>query len=326
MFAAFRGSVTRATLGFSGGFHVVDDAPVAEATAEEVPLPAEAAERIEEYIPGPAELAVIDAGDRHEAMVRMDEHDVRMLLERVQSSALRKWVYVLPDGSKGLTVHAVQDITQTMNWSGKCRIGVLPETLTVEQITADAGNGPEPFWVATIFAKDNVTEAVLPGSSMEPQRMRLRQSTADRKRKAGAKIPDDNAIFDVFSRTKAIQKATRNALAAFIPEQVEQTIIAMFEKDPSRVEKIQTEAEARVAELPPPLTDDKAKALVAEARLIDDRIRELGGGQGKVLLTPGMFHAYLANAEHSHERLEDFLGYLRDREEKITAQFEEATA
>jgi hypothetical protein len=31
----------------------------------------------------------------------MDEHDVRMLLERVQSSALRKWVYELPDGSKG---------------------------------------------------------------------------------------------------------------------------------------------------------------------------------------------------------------------------------
>jgi hypothetical protein len=56
------------------------------------------------------------------------------------------------------------------------------------------------------------------------------------------KIPEDNAIFDVFSRTKAIKKATRNALAAFIPEEVEQTIIAMFEKDPSRVERIQTEA------------------------------------------------------------------------------------
>jgi hypothetical protein len=114
----------------------------------------EAAEAIEEYIPGPAELAVIDPADRHEVMVRMDEHDVRMLMERVQSSALRKWVYVLPDGGEeGLTVHAVQDITQTMNWSGKCRIGVLPETLEVEQITADAGNGDEPFWVATIFAR-----------------------------------------------------------------------------------------------------------------------------------------------------------------------------
>jgi hypothetical protein len=65
------------------------------------------------------------------------------------------------------------------------------------------------------------------------------------KRKAGMKIPEDNAIFDVFSRTKAIQKATRNALAAFIPEEIEQTVIAMFEKDPSRVERIQTERSRR---------------------------------------------------------------------------------
>jgi hypothetical protein len=91
--------------------------------------------------------------------------------------------------------------------------------------------------VATIFARDEVTGAMLPGSSMEPQRMRLQARTADRKRKAGQKIPEDNTIFDVFSRTKAIQKATRNALAAFIPEEIEQTIIAMFAKDPSRVER-----------------------------------------------------------------------------------------
>lgn len=310
---------------------MVDDATVAQATAEEAPLPAEAAERIEEFIPGPAELAVIDASDRHEVMVRMDEHDVRMLLERVQSSALRKWVYVLPDGTKGLTVHAVQDIVQTMNWSGKCRIGVLRDSggrpvVEVEQITADAGNGDEPFWVATTYAIDEQTGMVLPGSSMEPQRMRLRASTADRKRKAGMKIPEDNAIFDVFSRTKAIQKATRNALAAHIPEQVEQTVIAMFERDPSRVELIRTEAETRVAEMPPPLADERAVAQTAKARAIYDEIRELGGGRGKVDVTPGMFHAYLTAAAHDHDRLDDFIGWLEGRRAEVAAKYEGTAA
>jgi hypothetical protein len=306
---------------------VANEQTAVDATAEDVPeMPPEAAQAVEDYLPTAAELAVIDAGDRHEAMLRMDEHDVRMLLDRAQSSALRKWVYQLPDGAKGLTVHAVQDITQLANWSGKCRIGVLPETLTVEQITADAGNGDEPFWVATIFAQDEVTGARLPGSSMEPQRMRLRASTADRKRKAGQKIPDNNTIFDVFSRTKAIQKATRNALAAFIPEEIEQTIIAMFAKDPSRVEKIQTEQEAKLAEMPPPLTDDRAVGLQERADALYDEIRELGGGRGKVEFPPGQYGAWKLQAVHSHDLLERLCDYLEKRRDEIAAQFAEAAS
>ena len=287
----------------------------------EAPMP-EAAEAIEEYIPGPAELAVIDPSDRHEVMVRMDEHDVRMLMERVQSSALRKWVYELPGGQRGLTVHAVQDVTQQMNWSGKCRIGVLPETLSVERIVEDAGNGPEPFWVATIFAKDEVTGAVLPGSSMEPQRMRLKAHTAKKKRDDGAKIPEDNTIFDVFSRTKAIQKATRNALAAFIPEEVEQTIIAMFAKDSSRVERIQTEQEQKLAELPPPLTDERARELIGRCEALYDEIRELGGGQGKVKFPPGQFSSWMLQSQHDHGALERFVAYLEQRREEIPVELE----
>lgn len=309
--------------------HTQDDA--VDATAEEVPsgdrpMSPEAAEAIQEYIPGPAELAVADPDDRHEVMLRMDEHDVRMLLERVQSGALRKWVYQLPGGETGLTVHAVQDVTQLMNWTGRCRIGVLPDTLSVEQVTADAGNGPEPFWVATIFARDEVTGASLPGSSMEPQRMRLKEATARRKRDKGAKIPEDNTVFDTFSRTKAIQKATRNALAAFIPEEIEQTVIAMFAKDPSRVQRIQTEAEAKVAELPPPLDDEEARALLADAEAVYDEIRDLGGGQGKVLLPPGQFAAYKLQSQHSHDRLRDLVEWARRRRDEIAAQFAEPSS
>lgn len=300
-----------------------------DSTAEEVPsegtapMPPGAAEAIEEFIPGPAELAVVDPSDRHEVMLSMDEHDVRMLLERAQTSALRKWVYELEgqrdrDGKpiRGLTIHAVQDLTQQMNWTGKCRIGVLPETLSVEQITQD----DQPYWSATIFARDEMTGAMLPGASMEPQRMRLKPQTAKRKREAGQRVPEDNTIFDPFSRWKAIQKATRNALAGFIPEQVEQTLIAMFGADPSRVERIRTEAEAAVEELPPPLDDDEAKGLLARSREVQDEIAAIGP-QALVECPPGLVASYRLRSQHSHEMLRDFIAWLERRRDELAEKY-----
>ena len=35
---------------------------------------------------------------------------------------------------------------------------------------------------------------------------------------------------------------------------------------------------------------------------------------------PAAYHAYLTRAEHSHERLDDFLGYLRDKLEETTKE------
>jgi D-aminopeptidase len=107
---------------------------------------------------------------------------------------------------------------------------------------------------------------VLPGASMEPQRMHKR---------------DGSRPFDRFSRTKAIQKATRNALAAFIPEEIEQAVLAVASKQPDRVLRIQTEAEAKVADLPPALDDDEARALIAQAERVYDEVRELGRWPGE---------------------------------------------
>lgn len=292
------------------------------AVVDDVPMTPEAAEAVEAMIARSGmDLAVRDDSD-HELMLRMDEHDVAMLLERVQSSALRKWVYQLPYGKgEGLSVHGVLDVVQVMNWTGRCKVGLLPETLQVETVLADAGNGEEPFWVATVFAEDAVSGAKLPGSSMEPQRMRLKADTADKNRKRGMKIPEDNAIFDTFSRTKAIQKATRNALKAFIPQEIEQTIIAMFLRDPSRVQRIQTEQEAKLAELPPPLDDDRARALNEQARAVYDEIRGLGDGRGKVDLPPGTFGAWSLQAQHDHDLLEQFVAYLQKRRDELSAQY-----
>jgi hypothetical protein len=126
-------------------------------------------------------------------------------------------------------------------------------------------------------------------------------------------------------RQKAIQKATRNALGSFIPEEIEQTVLAMFSKDPGRVERIQTEAEARVADLPPALTDDRAQQQIARCRQVYSEIRELGGGRGKVELPPGQFHSNLTAVQHDHERLDDFIGYLVQRRDEMARKFEVAS-
>ena len=296
----------------------------------------EMGEVVDDFIPGPAELAVIDPSDQHEVMIRMDEHDIRMLLSQIQSAALRKWVYEL-EGQKqknpvtgrwepvrGLSVDAVEDITQRMNWTGKTRIGAVPETLTVEQIVADEGNGEEPFWVATIFARDEITGAMLPGSSMEPQRMKLKAETAKRKRDAGMRIPEDNRIFDRFARTKAIQKATRNALDAFIPAEIKQTIIATFANDPSRVERIRTEAQVKLEERPPALTDDEAVAKIARARELYDEIRGLGG-EALLEFPPGKFAAWVVNTQHSHATLDALLEFVEGERDRLVAKYGEGS-
>jgi hypothetical protein len=264
-------------------------------------------EAVDEKLP-----VVHDPSDSHELMVRMDDHDVSILLDEIQTKSLRRWVYKLPGNKgEGLTVHAVQDIVQRMNWTGKAKIGLLLDAhgrpvLDIETIEVDEGDGTEPVWVATAYAKDEVTGSVLPGASMEPHRMHRR---------------DGSRPFDRFSRTKAIQKATRNALAAFIPEEIEQAVLAVALNQPDRVVRIQTEAEAKVAALPAPLTDERAKALVAECEALYDEIREVGGGRGKVDFTPGTFNAWLLQSQHDHAALERFKVYLEERKAKLTAHY-----
>jgi hypothetical protein len=290
-------------------------------TVDAEPAP-ELAGAVDEFIPSSRDLAVVDPSDQHEVMLRMDEHDVRMLLQQVQSSALRKWVYELKDQKdrdgrpvRGLTVHAVQDIVQRMNWTGKAKIGLLVDAngrpvLDVERVDEDG----KAYWMATAYAKDEVTESILPGASYEPVYMLLRKTDSEGKR---------IEKFDPFSRWKAIQKATRNAMGAFIPEEIEQSVIAMFAKDPSRVERIQTEAEVKAEELPP--LDDETREKVARAEALYAEIRELGAGKGKIDFPPGHFNAYLFTARRDGT-WEPFLAYLEKRLEDMTAKYAEASA
>lgn len=259
-------------------------------------------------------ITVSEPGDLHEGMVAMDAHDAAKLLERITRQAQehnlgKRWVYEFPDGkgglTRGLTIDAVEDITQQMNWTGRCAIGVLPDTLDVEVIDADEGHGDEKFWVATVAAIDERTGARQIGTAMEPQNMRLRNG---------------KTRFDRFARTKALGKAQRNAMEHFIPEVVKLTLISMAAKNPSMVERIESDAEAKVRELPPPLDTPEAKKLIGELGAMYDEIRDLGGGRGKVLLTPGQYHAYLVQSQHDMELLGRMKDWLTQRRDEIREQ------
>lgn len=274
----------------------------------------EAAAEVEDYLPASSDLVLRDPLDAHEAAIVLDAHDERMVLERIQGAALKKWVYRLPTGETGLSVDGVQDVTQLLNWTGKCRIGLDKDTLVMERTVEDG----EELWTATIFATDAVTGQSWPGAASQPVRMQLKPDTAAKWRDKGRKVGDDDTVFDIFARTKAIQKAARNACKAFIPEKIEQTILALYTGQSARVEQIRTQAQAQIEDLPAPLDDERARELKARARATYERIGELDGGRLKV--TPGMFHSYMTRAEHSHDRLEEFIAYLEERETQIPGE------
>jgi len=311
------------TLWTPEGEHEIVDAEVVASEAEPAP---ELREAVEDALS--VETFTAEAGDEQAGMIAMDAHDSARFVERLVRQAQeanlgKRWVYSLPGTTtRGLTVDAVQDIVQQMNWSGRCQIRVLPETLAVEREEYDEGDGPEAFWTATIAAEDGRTGLTLIGTSMEPQKMKLKAATAAAKRKDGKIIPEDNKVFDRFSRAKAINKAQRNALEAHIPEIVKVTLIAMAAKRPELVERIETEGEAKIAELPPPLDTPEAKAAIAELGRLYDGIRELGGGKGRILLPPGQYNAYLVQSQHSMELLARMKGWLEQRRDEIKAEVE----
>lgn len=262
-----------------------------------------------------ADLVVADPRDENAVYVAMDAHDAVRLVERLTEQAQeqnlgKRWIYEFKSGNewqRGLTVDAVEDIVQQMNWTGKCAIGVIPETAVFELIE---GEDDEKEWTVTIAAEDARTGSRLLGTSQEPQRMKL---------KSGARK------FDKFARGKALSKAQRNAMESFIPEKVKLTLIAMAAGNPQLVERIESAEEAKARELPAPLDTPEAKAAIEELRAIYTEIRNLGGGQGAIKLTPGQFGAYLLQSQHDLALLGNMRDWLLGRKTKIEDELKGAS-
>lgn len=291
--------------------------------AELVPEPGAELQEAVELATSAAALVVDQPADRHEGMVAMDAHDSAALLDRITQQAqeghlAKRWVYDLPGGGgRGLTVDAVQDITQQMNWTGACSIGVRPGSLSIELIDGDEDGLPAKFWMATIEAEDRKTGAVQTGTSMEPQRLKLKPETARAKRAQGKPVPEDDRVFDKFAATKAANKAERNAMEKFIPEVVKLHLLAMAAKNPAIVERIETAQEAQIKDLPAPLDTPEAKALIEECAGIYTQIRKLKGGRGAIALPPGRYHAGLLRSQHDLRTLQSFRDWLLERRDEI---------
>ena len=102
-----------------------------------------------------------------------------------------------------------------------------------------------------------------------------------------------------------------------VPVEFREVVIAQALKDETRVRQIKAGGAGDLAELPPPLTDERAEAQKETARALYVELQAVN----RLALLPRAHHAYLSRAEHSHERLAEYIAYLEQMlaEEKAKA-------
>lgn len=235
-----------------------------------------------------AELVVVDQSDVFEVL---DRHDENMVLEELQKRGVKALFYDFKQGGKqvvDLSIKGVLECIGLMNRTGKCRIHVDPQSAVITREMLE----DKEYVVARVYAVDSVTGFGVFGLAKQPCRMEL--SSGDSK-------------IDVFAETKALNKAQRNALGMLIPQKIRIAMVAMAKKDVGLAREIQFGVgAAQQAELPPPLADERAAALVAECR---DLFRRLSAVNQQAMM-PGQFGVGLARAQHSHDVLEAFRDQL----------------
>lgn len=251
----------------------------------------------DEFKPPAAELVALDSQDVFRAMDRADELQI---LDELQGRALEVMVYSFSSGGKQLTdlsYAGVREVVRTLNVRGHTRIKISGATPPlVDEVSEDG----DSYVRVMIYAEDQSTGSGQWGVATEPKHMKKRNG---------------DVVWDKFALTKALNKAQRNAMKALIPLEMQQTVVAQYLGDNAKVKKIQAGPGAQhLAELPPPLTDPRADAQKQEAREVYDSIK----AEDRTALLPAAFHAYLVRAEHSHERLDEFLEYLRQRLAEVT--------
>jgi hypothetical protein len=271
-----------------------------------VPEEVESGADPDEAKPAADELVVSE--DRN-AFEVMDAHDVEQIIDSMQGRLLDVSLYDFTAGGQRmveLSWKGVREAIMAMHETGKCRIGVVPETLQTSTVVEDG----DTWYEAAVYAKDELSGLGFFGFAREPRM-----------------IGNQNPKVDKFAKTKAINKAERNALRKFIPERVAQTLIAQFLHDETRVKKLRSGSPmvGTVAELPPAVDTDEARALVEECDAIWLEIQKIPNFARR--LNAANYHAYKVRSEARDEkkpedvtRLKDFKAYLL----KVLEELEEA--
>lgn len=271
------------------------------------------AEEIEQFRPSGGELVI---ADEETVFSVLDKHDEDQVLQLLQGHAVADWFYKFPrDGGQvvGMSITGVFDTIGAMNRTGKMRMRVIPGSLEGATVDEDG----QVFYEATVWAEDTITGFAVSGHAYEPKRMKLKAATAKKFRDEGKPVADDDTIWDPFAKTKAVNKAERNALAKFIPERIRQTLIAQFLNQPGRIREIKAGAGALAeAEVAPPLTSPEAEERKARARAVYDEIR----GLDRLALLPGAFHQRFIRAASSLETLDSFVEALEQKRDELAGK------
>lgn len=273
-----------------------------------------------EYEPAGADLVIADPFDRAETIAVIDRHDEQMILQELQGRVLDVMLYSFPAGdgttATDLSYQGVNECVRVMNASGKVKIRIDPESLTIESVTEDVGNGPEPCWIATVYASEEHTGYGQFGTFVQAKRMYLTAAQARRRKTKMAEkgkpdgVGEDNSVSNPFARQTAINKAQRNALRVMIPEAIRQALIAQYVGDASRIREIEVGAGARtLADLPPALADDRADQQRADIKRVYDLLHD----KNPLAVLPAQLYAYTTRAEHSHDELDKLITYLCDK-------------
>lgn len=252
----------------------------------------------------------------YSAFSRFDEEQI---LQEMQGDAATEMFYRYNQGGKevvGLSYVGVIWCIRRLNAKtlennpSKPGLGVHcpPEHIVDESVMEDGQ------WIfrARASAVNPLTGDLFTGASEQTKRIKLTDATLRRYQEKGKPVADDGTIHDEHAYAKVIGKAQRNALEKHIPVEIKQELIDQFMGEPGRTKKI---AGAAAESVKPPLDDDRAKELIAQASALYKEVKvHAPGGKAKdgtVLMTPGVYHNNLKNASHSHDLLEAFIESLQ---------------
>jgi hypothetical protein len=296
------------------GRHKDSDGPVgADSTTPESTPPAVVDSGDPQDIKEPAagELVPAYPEDVYRALSVADE---RQIAQELQGRAPKEMLYGFrQDGHQvvGLSWKGVREAVRQVNTRGYGRIHIdkdVPpkfEDVTVDVDTGKTDEDDHPLTEerkairVTVYARDEMHGGGNFGTATQLCEMRLKQ-----------KGKDGKAIWkpDAFAATKALSKAERNAMEPMIPLELVEELKTLYKGEGS-VEYIPGVGKEVTEERPPALDDEKAKGQIAKCRELYDELKTVAGLS---VFPPARFNQLLTAAQHSHDRLDDYIAHLED--------------
>jgi hypothetical protein len=269
----------------------------------------------DEEIEGAAPSPPAHADDEEELYRALTAADEAQIMAEIEGRAVDAMVYSFRQDGKpatGLSWVGVQEAVRQMNTRNMGRIAVtdsppLLERVTIELEVGKTGEGATETMAveavrATAYARDEMYGTARWGVAVQPRMYRLRNATDKRGR----------AIWrpDMFADAKALSKAQRNAMEGMLPLELVEELKATY-LGQGKVKYIEATA-TDVTDLPAPLTDDRAKAQGIRLRELYAEFKQVHP-EALRAMPPAEFNRYMVAAQHSHERLDDFIAHMQQR-------------